>query len=387
MFATASQTGLSAEFFPVNKAQSRVSACVIVYILKGGRLTFASWTGENQMKRENGFSGLFLIITVLLFIILQVSLVAREDQETGELKWYKGNTHTHTRNSDGDSFADEVSRWYREHGYNFLVITDHNHLTGVDVLNELYGIEGRFLVIRGDEVSDSCDGKPIHLNALNPDYNILAQGGGTVVESLQNNINAIRAASALVQINHPNFVWAITAADLKQVEGCQLFEIHNAHPAVNNLGGGGSPGVEEMWDEVLSSGKLMYGVGSDDAHTFRQPENRNAARPGQAWVMVQARELSAEAILQSMEKGDFYSSTGIELADYQVRDQDIRIEIKEVNNTKYRILFIGHKGKLLKEEVSSPATYKFRGDEKYVRARILDSNGNIAWTQPVMVNP
>ena len=88
-----------------------------------------------------------------------------------------------------------------------------------------------------------------------------------------------------------------------------------------------------------------------------------------------------------MEKGDFYSSTGIELADYQVRDQDIRIEIKEVNNTKYRILFIGYKGKLLKEEVSSPATYKFRGDEKYVRARILDSNGNIAWTQPVMVNP
>ena len=38
-----------------------------------------------------------------------------------KLKWYKGNTHTHTINSDGDSTPDEVVRWYRQHGYNFLV--------------------------------------------------------------------------------------------------------------------------------------------------------------------------------------------------------------------------------------------------------------------------
>src|SRR5262245_1668071 len=31
--------------------------------------------------------------------------------------WYKGNTHTHTLNSDGDSTPDEVVRWYRSHGY------------------------------------------------------------------------------------------------------------------------------------------------------------------------------------------------------------------------------------------------------------------------------
>ena len=29
-------------------------------------------------------------------------------------RWYKGNTHTHTVNSDGDSTPDEVVRWYRE---------------------------------------------------------------------------------------------------------------------------------------------------------------------------------------------------------------------------------------------------------------------------------
>ena len=44
-------------------------------------------------------------------------------------RWYKGNLHTHTLNSDGDSTPHEVTTWYRKQGYNFLVLSDHNHLT------------------------------------------------------------------------------------------------------------------------------------------------------------------------------------------------------------------------------------------------------------------
>jgi hypothetical protein len=40
-------------------------------------------------------------------------------------------------------------------------------------------------------------------------------------------------------------------------------------------------------------------------------------------------------------------------------------------------------GAILGEAIASPAVYQFKGDELYVRARILDSNGRIAWTQPV----
>lgn len=337
------------------------------------------------MRKTGFFSGLAIILFAAFMFSLQGQSPAGYDQGTEELHWYKGNTHTHTLNSDGDSFADEVVRWYREHGYNFLFITDHDYLTEVDVLNDLYGVEGRYLVIKGDEVSDRCDNKPIHLNALNPAYNVLPQGGETVVETLQNNIDAIRAASGLVHINHPNFIWAITAEDLKKVENCVLLEIYNGHPAVNNLGGGGFPSVEQMWDDVLSSGKLMYGLGVDDAHVFRQPDNRGAARPGQAWAMVRAKELSVNAILKSLEQGDFYSSTGVELSDYKTDAKGIRINIKEREHFKYRVLFIGNEGKVLKEEISNPAIYRFSGDEKYVRAKILDSNGNVAWTQPVMV--
>src|SRR5262249_4248650 len=68
--------------------------------------------------------------------------------------WYKVNTHTHTLNSDGDSTPDDVVKWYREHGYNFLVLSDHNFLTSVDGLNAVHGADGKFLVIRGEEVTD-----------------------------------------------------------------------------------------------------------------------------------------------------------------------------------------------------------------------------------------
>src|SRR5689334_1150073 len=67
------------------------------------------------------------------------------------LRWYKGNTHTHTLNSDGDSSPDDVAHWYREHGYQFLFLTDHNFLTSIEGINALIGADERFLLIPGEE--------------------------------------------------------------------------------------------------------------------------------------------------------------------------------------------------------------------------------------------
>ena len=46
--------------------------------------------------------------------------------------WYKGNIHTHTTESDGDEEPIKVTKWYQDHGYDFLVLTDHNHRTMLD---------------------------------------------------------------------------------------------------------------------------------------------------------------------------------------------------------------------------------------------------------------
>lgn len=305
--------------------------------------------------------------------------------QTAAPRWFKGNTHTHTLNSDGDSTPDDVVRWYREHGYAFLVLTDHNFLTSVEGLNALHGADQRFLIVKGEEVTDQFAGKPLHINGLDVSEQVAPRGGTSVVDVLQRNVNAIRQANGVPHINHPNFRWAITREELQQVRNNKLLEIFNGHPQTNNDGGGGVPGMEEAWDAILSSGTLIYGIAVDDAHVFKQPGRPDVAGPGRGWVVVRAPRLEARALLSAMERGEFYASTGVELADYEVSAGAIRVSVKATTFSKYRIQFLGKGGRLLSESLEPAATYQIKGDEGYVRARVLESNGSVAWMQPVMV--
>jgi hypothetical protein len=302
--------------------------------------------------------------------------------QDGPLRWYKGNTHTHTLNSDGDSTPDEVARWYREHRYHFLVLSDHNFLTSVARLNAIHGADGKFLLIPGEEVTDRFEKKPLHVNGLNLRTLVEPQGGTSVADVLQRNVDAIRRAEGVPHINHPNFVWAIAPAELEAVHGYRLFEIFNGHPEVNNLGGVDAPGLEEMWDRLLGAGKPVYGIAVDDAHHFKRPGEADASGPGRGWVMVRARALTLDAILGAMEAGQFYASTGVELEDVAVTDTDMQVRVKADGDAKFRIQFVGEGGRVLQESGGLEATYRFAG-EKYVRARVLDSNGRKAWAQPV----
>ena len=299
--------------------------------------------------------------------------------------WYKGQLHTHTLNSDGDSTPDDVVRWYREHGYNFVVITDHNYLTSVDGLNALHGADDKFQVIKGEEVTDRFGDKPIHVNGLDPATLIKPPGGNSVVSMVQNMIDAIKAARGVPSVNHPNYGWAISADELAQLQRTRLFEVFNGHPLVNNVGGGGVPGLEETWDRILSSGKLLYGIAVDDAHYFKRPEDTTVPRPGFGWVHVRAQRLEARAIVDALERGDFYSSTGVELQSIDASSKALTIAVKIDRLSKYRIQFIGRQGSVLSEMTATPATYTFKGDEGYVRAKVIESNGKVAWIQPVPV--
>ena len=326
------------------------------------------------------------LVTLMLALIPAAALAQEPSSRTDPgPRWYKGNTHTHTLNSDGDSTPDEVVRWYREHDYRFLVLTDHNFLTSVDALQALHGADEQFLVIRGEEVTETLGEKALHTNGLNLGALVPPQGGRSVVDVLQRNVDAIRRERGVPHINHPNFRWSITPAELAQVRNYRLLEIFNGHPMVNNLGGGGVPGLEEIWDAVLSGGLLVYGIAVDDAHTFKQPGNPDVAGPGRGWISIRAARLEAGVLMAALERGDFYASTGVELEDVQSSAERITVRVKTTPHSKYRIQFIGRSGRLLKESVDPSATYEIAGNEGYVRARVLESNGRLAWIQPVMV--
>ena len=311
----------------------------------------------------------------IMALALALQIFSRpHSTSTQEKRWYKGNTHTHTVNSDGDSTPDEVVRWYREHGYNFLVLSDHNYLTEVNGLNAVFGAQGKFIVIRGEEVSDKFQEKPIHLNGINIKQVVEPQGGASVSGVIQNNVNAIRKVEGAPHVNHPNFHWAVGANDLKTIKNLRLFEVYNGHPQVNNLGGGGMPGLEAMWDDILSAGMVLYGIAVDDAHYFKTPGDKTKSTPGHGWVMVRASSLSADEILRALEQGDFYASTGVTLRDYSASGSEMKIDIAEEtqSRSKYTVQFIGRWGKILKEITTNPAIYAFKGDEFYVRAKVIN---------------
>ncbi len=286
--------------------------------------------------------------------------------------WLKGNTHTHTSMSDGDSQPVDVVTWYRDHGYDFVVITDHDRITCVT------GVEG-IVTIEGEEVTDRLPKKPLHVNALGLTEVVAPQHGETPVEVLQRNVDAVRKAGGIAALNHPNFGWAFGAEELKQIEGATLLEIASGHPYVNMQG---PPSVESMWDEVLTSGKRIWGVAVDDSHDLQRPWDVDMAPPGKAWIVVRSEKRQADAILDAIRRGDFYASTGVELEDYLADGKALQVSVREKNGAHYRVQFIGRAGRVLQESTGPKATYAIRGDEGYVRAKVLDSNGRMAWCQP-----
>lgn len=286
--------------------------------------------------------------------------------------WFRGNTHTHTLESDGDSTPAEVVKWYASHGYHFLVITDHDKITKIE--------SDEILLIPGEEVTDRLPKKPLHVNAIDPAGVIAPMGGRSVVEVLQRNVTEVVKSGGIAQINHPNFGWAFGAKELMQIEGAMLLEIASGHPYVNMQG---PPSVEAMWDEVLTKGKLLWAVAVDDSHHLKRPWDTDVALPGKAWIVVRADECTREQILAAIVRGDFYASTGVELEEYAVDDGCITVKTKEKNLARYVVQFIGANGRVLQESKGPTATYVLTGKQPYVRAKVIDSNGRMAWCQPV----
>ena len=322
------------------------------------------------------------LCNVLLLVPLLSSAQRFETVEAAGARWFRGNTHSHTINTDGDSPPDTVVSWYRARGYNFLVISDHDTITDPATLRRYQ--DSTFILIPGEEVTGRYGPVPTHLTAINLPRIVTPDTGGSVLETLQRNIDAIRAAGGVPLINHPNYRWALDRATLLQVQRVALFELYNGHPYVHNDGGGGTPSTEEQWDAMLSAGKRVYGVASDDAHHWKR-WGREMVNPDRGWIYVRADRLDPSVITRAIEAGRFYASTGVQLDDVVVTPRSIEVRVRQDRDSRYRIEFIGDGGRVLARTDGLSARYDLKDDVTYVRARVTDSAGRRAWVQPVFV--
>jgi hypothetical protein len=164
-----------------------------------------------------------------IFLLLLSALLVSSCTAPKEEQWYKGNTHTHSLWSDGDDFPEMIVGWYKERGYDFVALSDHNILAvsekwmSLDEIKErqlddeldafvkerqlinglgafekyqikydnswietrenegltevrlkklnefrtLFEEPGKFLILQAEEISNKSQDKPVHINAIN----------------------------------------------------------------------------------------------------------------------------------------------------------------------------------------------------------------------------
>jgi hypothetical protein len=275
--------------------------------------------------------------------------------------------------------------WYRDRGYNFLAISDHNTLTDPAIYRLLE--RKRFVMIPGEEVTMRGAGKQVHVNALCTRRTIGGRSFDTQGDALAWGVREVRAQGGVALVNHPNWDWALTADHLPAARGAQLLEIASGHPYVHTLGDAERPSHEALWDGTIAAGLGFAGVAVDDAHIYGPRAPETAARPGRAWIQVFAAETTREAICAALAKGQLYASTGVTLRRIVVKDDLYAVYPAD---SSAQVEFVGEGGRVLQSGVpgrDGAARYQLAGGERWVRVRVTASNGKHAWTQPSRVEP
>ncbi len=313
--------------------------------------------------------------------------------EVAEETWLKGQLHAHTdRSGDSETPVATALKWYAAHGFDFVVVTDHNFVTVAD--------GGPVLAIPGVELTQNlevCDPPAetrcaLHINALF----VAAERAGPVgfpeVEDVRRRavfgraLRTTRELGGLAQLNHPNFHYSADAALIGDLvdDGVLLLEVANEAVDSNNEGDARHPDTLALWDAALSRGKKVYGVATDDAHHYDDAaavtaRGEQAFVGDRGWVMVRARKDPA-AIRAAIERGDFYASNGVTLTELSTNAGTLAVRTA----TPHTFVFKGADGKVLREARGTAASVTLGdGDSGYVRAEITAPDGRRAWTQPL----
>ena len=305
------------------------------------------------------------------------------------MPWYRANFHCHSTNSDGRVSPLEAAAYYRSIGMHAVTLSDHNRLTAPAEYDSALGSD--CIAVPCCEYTGSSSAHVLGVDvreAAAPSGN---QSEWEVVDILRDGVDRVRAAVGVPVLCHPCWNWAWDHEAIFALPEATHFEVFNASPDCNSYPTGDRSAPEEIWDRVLSTGRLIYGVGSDDAHRYatqtddgRLPGHLSLA--GLGWSVIDAPELTRKALRAAFEAGRFYVSTGVELADYRVTAEGISLEVKPWSHERVTVEFVGFEGRTLAREEGPRATYRFRGDERYVRVRIADTSGCYAFTQAVFLD-
>lgn len=280
-------------------------------------------------------------------------------------RFYKGNLHTHTTNSDGCRTPEEVMREYRDKGYDFLALTDHWKVGGERRF-------GNMLVLPGVEYDFDFPGQVLHVVGVLPD----AACGERISRGMahQDVIDAIHGCGGAAIVAHP--AWSLNTPEmLASLRGVCAAEVYNTLSGVPwNAPRPDSAGILDV--TAASTGALFRWVASDDSHFYTGEQCKS-------FTMVQADELSVPAVLSALREGRFYASQGPEFLEVERTEKRLIVRTSPVSACVFVSNLPWVSGRCRTGEGITESVYEIQPRDAFLRCEIIDVEGRRAWLSPI----
>lgn len=303
----------------------------------------------------------------------------RQSAFEGNNRLLKGGLHCHTTRSDGRGTPEEVVKYHAANGYDFLAITDHRKYNRIE-----YASDTGVTIIPGMEFdatfSHGNGYRCFHTVCLGPDDETngfhhdeyFDSGEAKDQFEFQKYLDWIHSKNNITFYCHPE--WSSTPTRyFDKLQGEFGMEVWNTGDVMDNDMDVNAP----YWDEMLGLGHKIWGIATDDGHLMKEH--------CKGWVMVNAQN-NVNAILKALLSGSFYSSCGPVIKDFYVDGGKVHIETEPCR----KILFCADRHPNIKFEAPHGETLHsaeldLNNDYLYIRATVVDENGNRAWTNPIFI--
>jgi hypothetical protein len=290
-------------------------------------------------------------------------------------KFYRGNLHGHTTNSDGMWSPEEYIRQYRQNGYDFVAITDHFMSQFDFPITDTRAFR--------DETFTTLIGAELHHGRTQLDeiWHILALGLPLDFapyddqETTADVVKRALASGAFVAVPHPNGN-TLTIDDYLSVAPVYAVEIFNGKSnAANDRGYSG-----HYIDVLLRMGHRTGILAVDDLHMHQGHSDFMSG-----WVYVKAEELTPDALLSALKAGHYYASTGAQLYNIDITDDNkLIVECSPVQH----VIVGTYKQTVLRENGHHITRAEFDLSQfrsPYYRVTVIDQHGRRAWSNPIWV--
>ena len=314
-----------------------------------------------------------------LVLAVLVILGGKSMQADDSLKWYRGQLHCHTFWSDGRAFPEQVIDTYKQRGYQFICMTDHNQFAEntnnwkdviaagessqwvtsavFDNYVKTYGKEwveskneagrsvrlktyadvkakfedpGKFILMPGVELTQTLNGLAAHLNYINLPVTLPVINKGVIVVEIEKPDmtissllaqDASEAGQAALKLQRPYLMqlnhpfWPYFDIIPQNLIDCSEILFFEISNTTYELYPQALTYTLDKFWDIINAFRLVQGKPLLYGTAGDDAHSYEKNSSSSGWVVVHATALTAENLLAAMHRGDFYASNGVFLQD------------------------------------------------------------------------